>query len=209
MVRRRARAERPTHPTKQALIDTTLRLLETTPVEQLTCDEVLNASGISRGSLYHHFDDYPDLVEHALAVRFASQVDASITAIAGLLHNATGRDDLLARLAELSRLTQRRDRMEHRTQRVVAFAGASHSPRFRAVLAEQQQRLTDAQAELVEHAQELGWIRKELDPQVVAVFVQAYTLGRIVDDFSVEPMDEEGWNRLIIDVLERVLFTER
>ena len=206
MVRRRTKAERPTHPTKQLLIDTAVRLLDTVPAEQLTCDEVLNESGVSRGSLYHHFEDYPDLVEHALAARFATSVDESIRTIATVLEHATTLDEFRASIMAFSRDTQSPERQVRRFDRVVAFASATNSDRYRAALAQQQQRLTDAQADLIAEGQRRGWIRAEIDPQVASVFVQAYTLGRVVDDMSTHPLSSEAWAGFIELILERVLF---
>ena len=49
------------HPTKQTLIDTVLALMEKKSIEQISSDEVLEISNISKGSLYHHFEDFPEL----------------------------------------------------------------------------------------------------------------------------------------------------
>lgn len=209
MVRRRTRTERPTHPTKQLLIDTVLRLISTVPVEQLTCDEVLRESGVSRGSLYHHFEDYPDLIEHALATRFAASVDASIQTFATAVRTSNSADDFRLKVLAFNRDTQSPQRQATRLDRVVAFASAANSPRFREVLATQQQRLTDAQADAIAEAQERGWVRADVDSHALAVFVQAYTLGRVVDDVSVHPVDADAWAKLIGEVLERTFFAQR
>jgi len=37
------------------------------------------------------------------------------------------------------------------------------------------------------------------------VLIQAYTLGRIVDDIVEEPVDPAAWNELIMQVITRVL----
>ena len=44
------------------------------------------------------------------------------------------------------------------------------------------------------------------DPVTVAVLIQSYTMGKIVDDFADQPMDPEKWIFLIDNLLEMLLF---
>ena len=53
------------HPTKQILLETTVALLDELPSDEVTSDTVLRRSGISKGSLYHHFPDYGHLIDDA------------------------------------------------------------------------------------------------------------------------------------------------
>ena len=57
------------HPTKTALIEATRELLETNARKDISTEQILNKSGISKGSLYHHFEDLEELVEAAMLLR--------------------------------------------------------------------------------------------------------------------------------------------
>ena len=57
------------HPTKRALITTVLEQLKTLKPSEITSESVLDKSGISKGSLYHHFEDFDDLIETAQVIR--------------------------------------------------------------------------------------------------------------------------------------------
>lgn len=197
MVRRKSDGIREMHATKALLIETTLRLLETTPAEQLTADAVLEASGISRGSLYHHFDDYPDLLEHAAASRFARYVDESIVAIRSLVESVHSAAELRAAMAAFNRSLQGPERVHNRFDRTIALANAARSPRFRVRLGEEQERLTGAFVGLIREGQRKGWVVPEIDPRAMAVLIQAYTLGRVVDDITVTHFDTEAWLALL------------
>ncbi len=61
----RVESKRFSHPTKEELIQTVVVLLEGTTLNQITSEQVLAISGISRGSLYHHFEDFSELLELA------------------------------------------------------------------------------------------------------------------------------------------------
>ena len=73
------------HPTKEALINVVLDLLKTESLVEVHSEEVLHKSGISKGSMYHHFEDFQDLLEQAQVRRYGAFVDRSIVSIAHLL----------------------------------------------------------------------------------------------------------------------------
>ena len=64
-------------------------------------------------------------------------------------------------------------------------------------LAPTQARLTGAIADLVREMQAKVFVSEDLDPAAVAVFIQAYSLGLIVNDVSNEPIDLEEWHAMI------------
>lgn len=208
MVRRVQRAPREAHPTKVLLLDTTLRLLGSTPVEAVTIDMVLTESGTSRGSLYHHYEDFPDLLEQALIAQFGQHVDESIEAFTLACDTSTSAAQLGEHLRAVTKVTQARQRADRRMQRVVIFANSNGSERMRARLCEQQQRLTSALADVIARSQDRGWLNRSLDATAVATFIQAYTVGRVVDDINPTPVDVDAWITLIDMVLDRVLLTD-
>lgn len=73
------------HPTKALLISTTVTLLDTKLPNEIAVDEILEASGISKGSLYHHFEDLGELLEIAQVERYAAWVDRSVDALVQMI----------------------------------------------------------------------------------------------------------------------------
>lgn len=193
------------HPTRERLIATMADLLDQKAPEQINVDEVLNVSGISKGSLYHHFEDFSDLLEVAYLRRFAAYVDLSSDSIAEIIATSTSRDELLNGLREITRRTQAPDLASLRLERLRAIGLAGGNERFRARLAVEQQRLTDALADLVREAQVKGWCRPDFDPHVIAVFIQAYTLGRVLDEISENPVDNDQWVAFIDHMVSATL----
>jgi hypothetical protein len=51
----------------------------------------------------------------------------------------------------------------------------------------------------------LGWLNKDFDPRAADVLIQAYTLGKIVDDIVDDQMDSKAWNALIGLIVDRTL----
>jgi len=203
---RRRKPQRETqHPTRQLLLDTTVGLLDRILPEELTSDQVLSESGVSRGSLYHHFEDFPDLIAAAQVVRFSRFVDRSIAALTDALESATDVGSFLAGLRQVTEATQAPERSDLRLERAGVIASAGSDGRMRRMLGVEQARLTDALTELILGAQERGLYRDDFDARACAVLIQAYTLGRIVDDIVDDPVDPAAWNDLIMKVISQVL----
>jgi AcrR family transcriptional regulator len=196
------------HPTAERLVSTVVVLLDAKDPSKILVDEVLTKSGVSKGSLYHHFADFSDLIEAAMIVRFASTVDASIGAITRVVTTATSAQEVLAGLERVTDETQGPATAAYRAERIRSLALATTNERFRAALGVEQRRLTESVADIVREGQLKGWIRPHLDPQVVAVFIQAYTLGQIVDDIADIPMDAAAWNALVDDVARQIFVVD-
>ena len=193
------------HPTKDALVKTVVKLLESKTIEEVTSDQVLDISGISRGSLYHHFADFSELIEAAQVYRFGQFVDSSCAMIEKIVTTAKSRDELLQRLTDVTITTQAETARNTRKERINAIGKAFNHPRMQEQLGEVQERLTSAIADIYREACEKGWGNKNLDPRAVAVLIQAYTVGKSVDDFTPNNMSQDSWHTLIGEILSKVL----
>ena len=190
------------HQTKKALLDTVLQLLESKPADQIAIDEVLQVSGISKGSLYHHYEDYPDLVEDALVFRYARYVDLSMDLMKPMLQEPKNKEDFFEALKVLTRKTQSERNAQNRQERAELLGQAGHNERLKRKLGSEQKRLTDELNSYMQRAVEKGFFDKTLDTEAAALFIQTYTLGLILNDITETPLDKERWNEHIDRVLK-------
>lgn len=196
------------HPTRKKLIEAVTDLLETTSPEDVRVDEVLGRSGISVGSLYHHFDDLTDLINQAIITRYSADIDVSIAAITSVVRGSQDRESLLEGFRQNTERTQSPDRGAHRFHRAQTMTRAVTNPRFREALAAEQKRLTDTIADLWRELQDKGFFDPNLDPKVGSVFIQAYSMGLIANDVSIEPIDPDHYVAFISRMIERTFFAE-
>ncbi len=196
---------RTVHPTKQLLLDTAISLIDEFGPQGFTVDNLLDASKISKGSLYHHFEDFHDVIEQAQVSRFARFVDEDIVVLTVLLSTATSREDLGQKFAEIVRTSSSPGRAEARADRASIVGLSRHSKKFADALAVEQQRLTDSLADLAREMQERGWIAADLDVVALATFVQAYSLGVVLNDVTEKPISVERWAVFIGRVLSQSL----
>ena len=188
---------RDTHPTKVHLTEAAATLIDELGSQGFTVEQLLEKSNISKGSLYHHFEDFHDVIMQAQVLRFARYVEDDITALTNVLLAASSREDMFGRLDLISRATHDAARSGRRADRIEILAGARHSEKMKNALAPTQARLTGAIADLVREMKAKDFVNQELDPGAVAVFIQAYSLGLIVNDVSNEPIDLEEWHAMI------------
>ena len=188
---------RDTHPTKVHLTEAAATLIDEFGSQGFTVEQLLEKSNISKGSLYHHFEDFHDVIMQAQVLSFARYVEDDITALTNVLLASTSREDMFGRLDLISRATHDPARSGRRADRIEILAGARHSEKMKNALAPTQARLTGAIADLVREMKAKEFVSENLDPASVAVFIQAYSLGLIVNDVSDQPIDLEEWHAMI------------
>jgi AcrR family transcriptional regulator len=194
------------HPTKDELIKTVVALLDHLTLDEITSEKVLEISGISRGSLYHHFQDFAELLELAQVRRFSNYVNRSIEALTQIFSSVETRDQLLSNLANNTMNFQSPDQADSRIERLTAISKVMHNPRMAAALGREQERLTESIADLYHDLQLRKLGNPALAPRTAAVLFQAYTLGRTVDDFTVSRIDQENWLYAVSLIIENVFF---
>lgn len=191
-------------PTKEKLLRTALNLLETHFPEDITGEMLLEHSGVSRGSLYHHFIDVSDLLEQALVRKFSMQVDTNIEVLSHMMAVSRSADEMYKALCDITEVTQSPENKRSRFVRARLIGFAEDNARLLERLGAEQKRLTDALTELFSTAQKRGWMNTSFEPRTAALFVQAYTLGHVIDDISIDHIDQDSWNDLIKRVIKQV-----
>lgn len=193
------------HPTKVHLLETAVALIDEFGPQGFTVDALLEKSGISKGSLYHHFVDFSDVIEQAQVMRFSRYVDDDVRNLIGTLSAANSAADLRARFESLVLFASAPERAHARSDRATIVGLARHSEKFAKALSIEQQRVTDALADIAREAQEKGFIRKDVDVRVLATFLQAYTLGFVLNDVTVNPVSSEDWAAFVGATLSAAL----
>ena len=195
------------HPTKEKLIATMVALMDEHALSTIQVDDVLRESSISKGSLYHHFENFEDLTEAALTTRFATSVDLSIQLVGSAIADAKDADEFVEKMIQITTFTQGPERAKFRLERARVIGLSVNSPNLRRALELEQDRLTDAMADVVREGQEKGWVSKAFDAKTIAVFMQAYTLGRVIDDVASaeQHVSADHWNSVVHSAVTSLL----
>lgn len=195
------------HPTRNLLIEVAATILKERGVSGFHVDDVLAATDLTRGAVYHHFDNVDDLVESALLATYAEGVAINLAFVRDTLATATTFEEFRTGILRANQMYVLNDSLRAvRKLRAHALAVTAGANRMAAELAEQQQRLTDEYIALITDAKAKGWVKDTVDPAALAVFVQAYSFGVIVDDVATDHVAAEQWARLIEDFFDNCVF---
>jgi AcrR family transcriptional regulator len=191
--------------TRQRLLTTAVDMLDDMQEKDVSAAEILRRTGIARGSLYHFWDSIGELIEEAYLVRYSRFVEKSGGVIKQLLAECNTKEEFFNELSKVTELTQDPARKANRYERARILGMAEKNDKFRKALGKVQQELTDLFTEQFTEVQNRGWFNKDFDARAAAVLIQAYTLGKIVDDVVDNPMNAISWNNLIGLIVGRTL----
>lgn len=204
---RRSETERPRHPTALKLLDTADELLGSMAIDEVGVTMVLERSGVSHGSLYHHFEDFPDLVEQAVVRRFEAGLTESIEIVRGLLES-TDAADFRRRAEGVVVALHSAERRRYRMGRLEVLGSTHSRPRLAELIGAAQRAHLEEQGALFAEFQRRGWLRADLDPMAVSAFTSATYFGRTVDDIAGGVVDPDRWTEVAVKAIGAVLFPE-
>jgi AcrR family transcriptional regulator len=191
--------------TRQNLIKATSELMDLHAIEDISASMILERAGASKSSMYHFFEDFGDLLDETYVIRFGENVRVSIVVIEKIIARSTTKEDFFVALDRLTASTQDRGLAALRFSRARELARSERNEKFQKSLGKLQQQLTDSLTSAFQTAQDKGFLNKDFEARTGAVFIQAYTLGRIVDDITETQMNDADWEKLIGRIARQVL----
>jgi AcrR family transcriptional regulator len=190
------------HPTKLQLLDAAEDLLERNGPLGFGIEDLQSATGISTGSIYHHFKDFREIVVTALARRSYRSAQRDVTALLEVILQSDDRASFLTALRSMLDDIYSKRRAIDRMERLELLAMTRTKPDFFRAIREEQRQGTESFAGLVRVAQDRAWISKELDPSAFAAFLQSCTFGTVLNDISADPVSPEKMIDLVMQLLE-------
>ena len=170
--------------------------------------DVSRRSGVSIGSLYHHFESREGLIRAARERQFFQSLPNDAVEVADMLENVRTPRELAARLEDIVRMTQSPERAANRLRRVELIGAAASRPELLDSISSTQTMILDVGEALGEQCRARGWLREGIEPRTLALFVQAVTLGRVLGDLDKRQVDEEAWVTLLLAALGGMLILE-
>ena len=181
---RKPAAPRPAVSTdsRTQLIDATLRIILEQGIDAVRIEEIVAEVGVTKGSLYWHFEDREALIKAALAEHIRRLNAETIAAVADALVTSSGKDDYFARIAPHIADPFDKDQVRDRWGRLAILVETRNDPDLNAMMKDLQARNLSVFVELMTDAQAAGVLRKDLDPRAVAVALSAMNLGSNIVD---------------------------
>lgn len=131
--------------------------------------------------------------------------EADVAAVVRVLEASATREQFVAGLKRVVRGAQSANRTERRVQRLTVIAASARRPRVRAEIGRLETETNQRYQQVLEKARDRGLLTNAADLSVVPVFVRAFTFGRVTNELSADPVDDEAWNALVHQVMQRLL----
>ena len=193
------------HPTRILITSVAAEVLKEQGPGEFRVDDVLERTGLTRGAVYHHFDNVDDLIDSALITMYSEGVGATIEFVRVALASATTFEQFRDGVFEANFNYVSNEGLRA-LRRLRAHTMANADGRMASLLAVEQQRLTDEYVAVIISAKDKGWVRQNVDPLALAVFIQAYSFGIIIDDVSETHLGAGPWAELIEEFFTAVVF---
>ena len=199
--------EPPLHPTAQKLVDTVIEMLQTTSYNNIKSENVLVRSGITRGPLYHHFEDFDDLIQTAQIQLYKKFVLDVTSQLVNVLNSAEDLATVQNKLKEFINVRSEKIADNVLRQRIGIIHNAASHPALREKLFESQETLTQEWMKAYQICLDRGWADPTVDSRCVSILMQATFIGRVLDGMSNVQMDLEEWQKVLIRLFDTFFFS--
>jgi len=198
--------EPPLHPTAQKLVETVIEMLKVTPYNGIKSENVLARSGISRGPLYHHFENFEDLIESAQTQIYLGSVTVWVTALASAIESSADADSAREQVRILVASESMKVSIQQLTQGIGIIHNASSIEQLHQRLGKTQEKLTQEWMKVYQLCIDKGWADSNIDSRAVAILIQAAFYGRILDNLSNVQMKSNDWIRALLRLFDGFFF---
>lgn len=169
-------------------------------------DRVIEKSGVSRSSVYHHFGGREGVIAGVETHRLAAWLDNGLTEMQELLANIKSGEEAFA-LVELGivMVSGSPEQQDIRRQRISTLAMSYNSPATQKHLKEVQAEGTQRFAEIIRELKNRGLCNPIEPIEGTAHFIQSILLGRVLVDILDDPVANQHWQQSTISVLRHLI----
>ena len=183
--------------TVTAVIEAAIRAIEAGGEASVRIDDILQETGISKGSLYHHFGGREGLIAAARVTQFSRFVAEDAARVREALLKTKSLAEFISVTSAMVEIGSAAERETARLNRLSVISSSYGRPELRDALALQQHTHTETIAEAIRYGQEKGWLRNDVNPRALSVFVQGYNLARVLLDLDTEPVSTKDWEHVV------------
>lgn len=158
-------------------------------------DRVIEESGVSRSSVYHHFGGREGVIAAVETEYLRASIDAGMTEMTEMLARCSTGEEAFA-LVELGVLVSGSDSQKAtRRRRISTLAMSANSPATKNFLMEFQRDGTIRFADLLRDLQKRGLCAPVEPIDGTAHLIQSLLIGRILVDILEDPVVESQWSQ--------------
>lgn len=156
-------------------------------------DRVIEESGVSRSSVYHHFGNRDGVLAAIEIGRFTNFMMTGVVAVRELLSEMSDIEEWLTAIDEMLISGNSTDARAQRVQRVSTLVVAQENEKLMSALAKVQMEGTKHLAETLQMAVSRGLMHPTAPTLGIAYIFQSILVGRILVDLDEDPEANSAW----------------
>jgi AcrR family transcriptional regulator len=186
------------HETIQLLIGATEKVIASQGEASVRIQDISAQTGISIGSIYHHFGDRDGLIRATQVHKFSDTVRNDIPRVKNFMEQMHKVSDLADRYDEMLDFVKSHFKHQSAVERTAVIGNTVGRPMMMNELVAAQTDLIDSCTEAVQPLYERGLFKDHLTARSVAVVVLGLLLGRAVSELDATPIADEAWARTML-----------
>ena len=173
--------------------------------DDFNLDRVLEKSGVSRSSVYHHFGGRHGVIAAVEAKLVENDVDLNNIGLREFVNIATSAAEILAVIRMEIAAGSKSEDKETRQRRARTFVAAQRSEFLYEVLQTKQREATEYLSETLQIATARGLIQPRVPEMAIAQLMLSLLFGRILVDLVDSENGDPLWTQATLDSLEYLL----
>jgi AcrR family transcriptional regulator len=173
--------------------------------DDFNLDRVLEKSGVSRSSVYHHFGGRHGVIAAVEAKLVEKDIDVNNIGLREFVNVANNAQEILAVIKlEIAQGSKQEDKVT-RQRRVSTFVAAQRSELLYEVLQSKQRQATEYLCETLQIATSRGLIKPRVPEMGIAQIMLSLLFGRILVDLVGDETSDQMWTQATLESLEYLL----
>lgn len=184
------------NPSAERLLELAITTVEERGEAALRVQDLCDEAGVAITVLYRSFRSREGLIEAVHAERYVRTLLDDAVVFAAAVDTCTSVDDVRALLDHTMKRFFTSREASSRLMRTSSVGAAHSRPELAAAIAAAQERFNSALAEALATLQRKGWIRQDLHPHTVAVWLAGLVLSRVLIELGPTKARATEWNRM-------------
>lgn len=172
---------------------------------QFNLDRVLRQSGVSRGSVYHHFGSRDGLITTLEMESSLAKTLEELAIVRHLVEAASTQQEMLDTFAIGFTSGDTAAARQRRIRRIASIAASEKNRALTAALRDAQIAGTAEFVRILILAEQKGFIRLTSSPEGTAYLLQSMLLGRILVDMTDSKDTQQAWTESSIVAIKALL----